>query len=324
MPFYSLPLELVRAVVEQDCLTREDLRSLALTSSSLRDEAQRRLFKDPGELVLGHPKFCQDKFLDSIIASPKRLAPMVRVYSQVIDWQKFRNTARKSGHEGDMGKTESEARQKLILGKIRRALKLMVNLKHLTHEERTRKHKLVDMISSILPDKCSFQLTSFDWTYVVKDGIQEELNLFHRFLPQQLALQSLRFARVQIPQELVTPKEDFYTIARSACPQLEDLSAPLDFIMAVLPMKPAIKRLSWQMDDDDSINRPTNLDCISRSLENMEILDYRCYSYGWLHGSVSELSLMCPHLKNLVLLSVDFLSALKVSLNHPTAADFGS
>jgi hypothetical protein len=156
---HSLPLELIRSIFEQDCLERKDLLSLALSSPLLRDEAQRILFKDPGQLILGNKKISGDSFLDSIIASPKRVAPMVRVYSQIIDWQRFRNTARRTAPP-PTPKKEREARQNLILGKIQRALLLMGNLKHLAHEERTGTEELVATITSVLTDKCTFQLTS--------------------------------------------------------------------------------------------------------------------------------------------------------------------
>ncbi|KAF5323723.1 hypothetical protein D9619_012954 [Psilocybe cf. subviscida] len=311
MAIESLPAELLRFVVEQESLTPEDLCSLALSSPSLRDEAQRMLFKDPGPLIIGNERFSDDKFLNSIITSPKRLAPMVRTYSQVIDWERFRNTARKTTTK--IPQKEREARQKLILGKIRRALQLMVNLKHLRHEELSRSNRLVERITSVLTEKCSFRLTSFAWTYVAVDGIQEELELFHHFLPRQPALRSLCFNRIQVPEGLPVPGDDFYTAARSVCPLLEDFSAPLDFILSVLPMRPTIKRLSWPTCHNDA-NRDkgdissTNLACLSKSLESLEILDYHCSR--WNSHSTSELLLISSHLKSLVFLSLDNLSAL--------------
>lgn len=88
MLIHSLPLEVCRYIIEQACLDHEDLCSLALTSSLLRDEAQRVLFNNPGKLNIGHESWHGDKFLDSIISSPKRLALMVRTYSQQVNWDK--------------------------------------------------------------------------------------------------------------------------------------------------------------------------------------------------------------------------------------------
>ncbi|KAF5323734.1 hypothetical protein D9619_012977 [Psilocybe cf. subviscida] len=321
MSIESLPVELLRFVVEQECLMPEDLCSLALSSPSLRDEAQPMLFTDPGPLVLGHERFSADKFLDSIITSPKRLAPMVRAYSQVIDWERFRNTARKTTTE--IRQNEREARQRVILGKIRRALQLMINLKHLRHEELPRSNGLVDMITSVLTKECGFQLESIAWTYVAVGGIQEELELFHHFLPRQLALRSLCFNRIQVPEGLPVPGDDFYAAARLVCPLLEDLSAPLDFILSVLPMRPTIKRLSWPTCQNDASREErdissTNLACLSKSLESLEILDYHCCQC-WVNHSMSELLLISSHLESLVFLTLDNLSALTVSLKSPAS-----
>lgn len=323
MAIQSLPLELVRSIVEQDCLTRKDLRSLALSSSLLRDEAQRMLFKDPGHVRLGNERFSQDKFLDTIIASPKRLAPMVRVYSQVIDWEEFRYTARKSMTA--VPRREREERQKLILGKIQRALELMVNLKHLAHDELRRSSPLVNTMTSVLTKKCTFRLKTLVWTYDAKDGIQEELNLFHHFLPRQSSLRSLCFNRIRVPQKLPRPKADFYDIAKSVCPQLEYLSAPSDFIISVLPMRPEIKRLSWLTSHDadggkDKIDS-TTIACLTDSLKNLQILDYHCANHWRRHGT-SELLLISSHLKNLVILSVDSLRDVTVSESPPAGNEF--
>lgn len=206
---------------------------------------------------------------------------------------------------------------------MQQALKLMVNLKHLVHEESIGRDVRADDTASFLTEECTFQLISLAWASIVVDYPQTELEMFEHFLFRQRELKSLSVKRYysQSPTTLPLLSEKFHAAARIACPQLEDLYAPLDIVLAMLPTKSQVKSISWPTLDSDEYRKEhlsgiTTMDLVSCSsaLETLETLDYQ-YGIWDANRGMSELRLICPHLKNLVHLVVDDFDVLKVGLN---------
>lgn len=115
-----LPLEVLFVIIQYLQSNPPDLLSACLTSSLLRDEAQQVLFRHPSRVIyhqaiISHQiRFKLSKgqypvFIDTILSSPDRLAPLVQIYTH---------------RQRDNAAPE-------YLEKINNALRFMTNLKRL-------------------------------------------------------------------------------------------------------------------------------------------------------------------------------------------------
>ncbi|KAF5310996.1 hypothetical protein D9619_007922 [Psilocybe cf. subviscida] len=186
MTQHPLPFEVLYHIID-DVDNKGDLRSISLASRALRDEGQRALFRHTGTLKIELPELSGNRFLDSIIASPHRLAHAVHSFEAHLVWER-RPVGRKCGFDrGYMPDPTNLENIVKFIDKLERALMLMTNLKSLSIMAMRNKVLLesVPPLPRILR-RCTFQLHEFCWEHVRSD---DEL-IISEFLPHQSALRS--------------------------------------------------------------------------------------------------------------------------------------
>ncbi|KAF5309165.1 hypothetical protein D9619_012707 [Psilocybe cf. subviscida] len=233
----GLPLEVLSHIID-DVNSKGDLCSMSLASRTLRDECQRALFRHTGILKIELPELAENKFLDSIIDSPHRLALLVRSFEAHLVWE------RPVEHQGcvirdieafmQRNKSDPKNLDSIVkfIDKIERALVLMTNLKNLRILA-TGNKDLPETVLSLphILRKCTFQLHDFYWEHVRSDG---DL-IISKFLSQQSALRSfeLPLSRRQSGQQYARALR-VYAAAGQLNLNLETLSGPAEMTVGLL------------------------------------------------------------------------------------------
>lgn len=217
-----LPLELLRNIVTNIQL-QASLLPVALASSVLREEAQRRLFMAPQlPTPLSHLVF-----LNTVIASPHRLALSVKTYTQfgVLD--------------------DAEPTPQLmqtLSDRTAAALQVMVNLRKLGF--RATFYRVPNVATADILRGCTFQLHALTWVCHANDA---EI-LLHEILPSQKALRHLGLL---CPGELSSGD---IQAAKLLCADLVSLAGPISIFPVLLPNR-SIRYLHWTLgrvtDDED-------------------------------------------------------------------------
>ncbi|KAF5327009.1 hypothetical protein D9619_004882 [Psilocybe cf. subviscida] len=207
----TLPLELHYAII-QDVLTVGDLRSLALCCSAFRDEAQGKLFFHPRISTRSQ----QHKFVNAILGSPARLAPLVHIYSH--------QSGRELHHMP--GGTYAE---------LATALRAMCNLTELSLQQ-------TKFFPHGILDGCTFKLKVFHWG---NGGlpVYQVPYILQSFLPTQSTLKHLAIRGSLVLSNESPPLQ--VQIITKLCPMLESLSGDKDIVDALLRNGRSIKRLQW-------------------------------------------------------------------------------
>ncbi|KAF5316631.1 hypothetical protein D9619_006097 [Psilocybe cf. subviscida] len=222
-----LPLELGRHIVEVGNLTKKDFVVLSNVSRLFRNEAQRALFRDPGHFYLGVVKDSErnEAFFDAIISSPRRLALMVHTYSQDTRW--YDDSWEEYGPSCDQD-------QEVIFEKMTQAFKLMDNMKRFQSSDSAFNGYFYDrMLKSVM--QAFPKLEAFSWYY--EGGAQQIIDfLAHQDRIRYLKLPS-EFGLGDYDQQ---ERERLLLVARTICPKLETISAPIETTKILLPGKSKI------------------------------------------------------------------------------------
>ncbi|KAF5309155.1 hypothetical protein D9619_012721 [Psilocybe cf. subviscida] len=275
----GLPLEVLSHIID-DVNNKGDLCSMTLASRTLREECQRALFRHTGILKIELPELAENKFLDSIIGSPHRLALLVRSFEVHLVWE------RRVEHQGcvigdieafmQRNKSDPKNLDSIVkfLDKIERALVLMTNLKNLRILA-TRNKDLPETVLSLphILRKCTFQLHDFYWKHVRSD---DEM-IISKFLSQQSALRSfeLPLNRPQFGQ-LYARALRVYAAAGQLNLNLETLSGPAEMTLGFLNRtdgkRSRTRYLRWTMGYPKNGGTADGLPRSFRILSNIRLL----------------------------------------------------
>lgn len=269
MSISPLPSELYRPIVEGVTSPR-DLYSIALSCRQLRHEGQRILFREPS-LSSIEQHLC---FLDSVIASPDRLALFVFRYCQQVVAKSMDKPAR-TYHPGDMV---------TLVGKTERAIPLMKELEKLHYIPFTFWHQTP--LNTFFNANFQFQLDAFDW------GEEEStMAIIQSFLPSQPKLRHLGL----IGEAFFSLAPSVYGVGTDLCPELDSLHAgSWGVVHGFLPGR-KITRLTWET----GIGEPFIITPMASFSSEFRQLRYLAFDIG---GPAFE-SIAC-HLESLELLEL--------------------
>lgn len=282
----SLPLELIRQIVEDLVdfgnwpLSYSHLATVSLSCRLLRFEAQRLLFRSPGELFTHNAKRKQTTlFLDTIVSSPERLALLVEYFIIIFDdW-----------FEPDSDETAA------LIQQLANALQAMHNL---TLLEVYQWKGTIPPLPNILRNT-HFKLTHFVWSGYARTEF-DDMNFLANFLRHQDKIEHLHMAGF-------INEDTLKKIASDILPCLRSLSAPYSFTEIFLPEKEHVTSLRWVGFGDDfntplprpGTAFPCQLETISKELGRIRYLSYdstkSCFPVGPGLQQISSLltSLIC-------------------------------
>ncbi|KAF5328591.1 hypothetical protein D9619_011437 [Psilocybe cf. subviscida] len=289
MALRTLPQDVLADILDIGLFSRPELCAISLASPHLRYEAQRRLFRDPGP----HSIDLRDEpsaslattrtFLETITASPDRLAQMVRRYRVTVLWFDFYVRF----------DSEKIQLQHTLFELLSRALPLMVNLIELLYRERlqTSGHPVSEPPPSMWPvlQMCSFKLQIFWCSYIGTNS----RNAVAEFLHIQNGIRVLWLC--EAPQAHAT---NMITLLRQVysdmCPALVSLGGTLDVVASMLSGRQSLQHMSW---DDTTYGPPVKYDGeLFRSTNTSTVETLESLKNG------PPLNLICGNFENLVAL----------------------
>ncbi|KAF5317649.1 hypothetical protein D9619_012555 [Psilocybe cf. subviscida] len=245
-----LPLELLRTIVE-NVQSQAALLPVALASPALREEAQRILFMAP---MLPTP-LSHLTFLKTVIASPLRLALLVKTYTQF----------------GMLYPGATSDQRQTLQERTAAALKVMVNLKKLGYRA-TRSKPAADILRD-----CTFRLTGLSWVCYGDDAQV----LLREVLPHQSGLRHLGLLG------LWEVSSDDIQAVKSLCPALSSLEGPVCVISVFLEGR-KIRHLQWTL-EQEIIGTDVGLPSLPAELHDVESLIYGANDDFPLRSVVSHL-----------------------------------
>lgn len=296
-----LPVVLIAEIIEQlVCESTKDLRSAALVSRDFRHEAQRVLFRSPFTIPLHADSPRGERFLDTVIASPNRLALFVRRYRQRNFWHDpvvdLDIDIDEVTHE-DIAVAQKQNAP--IVRKTGAALRAMKSLTHLV---------LIGINAPILPPGesladvlrgCTFSLEMFSWLHPCDDHVV--INEFLRTQPnlRHLGLYGLRRNQYARGVDIT----DLRRAGREVCPRLQSLSMPLETAELFLPGR-KIRSLCFtlQYEDIEVDTQTPSMEHLANELSTVEYMEYDEAAEN------PPFSLMTDYLVNLKLLKIHFHS----------------
>ncbi|KAF5329721.1 hypothetical protein D9619_009485 [Psilocybe cf. subviscida] len=225
-----------------------DLSALSLCCRSFRDEAQRKLFRDPGNTDLTFVR--QGKFFEVIIASPGRLAPMVKSYNL--------KTFVMDGPRAEQRRNAAAA-----------ALRLMCNLTTLSIDD--RQSRCIYMTALL---DCPFELHTLA---VVRTGGRYTPNvdlLLFDFLRKQPSLRILTISGEKADPVITQSLRDDPTW----CPNLVSLTVEASLMDIFLAKHRPIQHLDWygptskELGQSSHLSSLKYLSCSSYLMANVSFL----------------------------------------------------
>ncbi|KAF5328731.1 hypothetical protein D9619_011464 [Psilocybe cf. subviscida] len=274
--------------------SRQDLYSVCLTSRIFRIEGQLILFRHPGVLKIGVEDLPHNSFLDAIIRSPNRLAPIVRSYEQNITWttplesEEITNMLLPIACAARKQEVVSSSKRSWLIERIGCALRLMVNIKVLKiwDKDNNQYHYPRPYLPDIL-QYCKFQLHSLTW-----DRTGEEKPIVSQFLPHQKDLKDLDLGRQytgRLYADVVQPQQ-----LTGICLRLDSLSGSIAmtslFLVPNDSRKRPVKCLRWTSNPEAYWqHRNIEVKQLTGPLSKVQLLDYECEQRS---PSLSELSSM--------------------------------
>lgn len=300
----NLPIELFRPIVESGQLDKPDLCAVALTSRSLRDEAQRILFRDPGMILVraDHKASGGRAFFDAILSSPLRLALMVHTYAQSVSWADHALRGK--------DKTLYRARDELF-EMMAEALKLMVNLRelHSSGSDGPNTYSPGSLVDCLL--QCKFKLKAFTWNHrgeesrLVEEFLTTQDDIQSLFLPQGFDIRGASDVNNASIQRLLLA-------GRRVCPKLETLYGPMSSSRVILPGKRNVKFIGWiwalfiteALDDTE-----LHVTHVCEALHTVQYLEYESSDAAGFRFTT-----IAPYLDSLVVLTISSRRLKEVSI----------
>lgn len=259
------------------------LSAISLSCRLLRHEAQRVLFRNPGELHTSSATQLKTMlFIDTVVSSLDRLALYVKIFAITFDdWfhPNFETPA--------------------FVQKLSNALQAMRNLESLNVVQWTSNAR---SLSNILQD-VQFELSSFSW-FGHPLTMSEVTNSKIEFLQRQNKIKHLAILEFLDESALKA-------IAADISPFIRSLSMPFSLSEIILPGKQYLTSLQWVLPRNvlpsavvmhNNENIAPRLRSISRELERLR---YICYQGGSALSPVGpQIQHIAPYLTNLVCLEI--------------------
>lgn len=288
-----LPADLLQPILAH-VTSGKDLCSLAVAHRTLREEAQRALFENAVvTIVLSDTNQTRVPFLDAIIASPVRLALMVRRLTiRICILRRFSISERRAEDPSFRIATMEAAAGWLdqIGSRTKSALQIMHNLTHL----RLAYHPYGDVLGNYnalwftsLLESCSFRLKVLVWeTDPISTNFQE---LMQGGLATQTGITVLKLGCYLSDME----DPQLYAHLRTFLPALRTISAPWDIIRLILECGRVIPNVEIQ-------DHPDPRQPLTRVLRNA----LRGVTSLWCNTTFQWLDFGIADLPNIVFLQV--------------------
>ncbi|KAF5324073.1 hypothetical protein D9619_011244 [Psilocybe cf. subviscida] len=280
-----LPTELLRPIFGH-VTNNKDLCSLALTCHTLREEAQRAMFQHVVVTIYTSKKQASTPFLNAIIASPNRLALMVRKINIKVYhiWEE-----QKQEHYIKTGEIYTGWLSE-IGPKMAKALQLMTRITHLRVQYQDWDpvdNKITPWLESLL-EGCAFRLKVLVWDVLTLD--------VENFISKSLANQTDICALVVSSESQDFSDPQLQKLLGKLCKGLHTLSGSWEMIRSVLESGQTIQHLKLTSIPDSPRPSTTVLRKALRGVTNL-----------WSNAPFARLDFGIADLSNVVILQIGCL-----------------
>ena len=270
---------------------------ISLASPHLRYEAQRTLFRNPGQHCIDvgadtKELFTARSFLQAVISSPDRLALMVRRYHVTLSWDNFAALPQTD-------KTDTQRKlQNTVFNRLSRGLPLMPNITVLqlyTLNKRYSRFKHPGQPSMFpILKRCTLRLEVFRCSYF-GGAEHKDRKLVRDFLRTQDGVRELWICEIGI-QTTNNDASDQLDMFQNVCPSVVSIGGTPEIIIGMLLAGRRMQHICWNGSYSDLPPAAR-----FRSVELME-----SFAPG------PSLSLICSIFPNLVLLKIDGTGVFEV------------